>query len=114
MPVTRIAGLGRLVDEERRVGVDRGGVGVADRAALVDRLADHVHDPAERHRADRHPDLRAGVGHLLAAGQALGRVHRDRADGRFAEMLGDLEDEAVAAIVGLERGQDRRQLAVEA
>ena len=58
-------------------------------------------------------DLRAGVGHLLAAGQALGRVHRDRADGVLAEMLGDLEDEAVAVVVGLERGQDRRQLAVE-
>jgi hypothetical protein len=28
-------------------------------------------------------------------------------------MLGDFEDQAVAAIVGLERGQDRRQLAVE-
>ena len=105
--------LGRLVDEERRLGVDRGGVGVADRAALVDRLADDVHDPAERHRADRHADLRAGVGDLLAAGQALGRVHRDRADGALAEMLRDLEDEAVAVIVGLERRQDRRQLAVE-
>ena len=106
-------GLGRLVDEERRLGMDRGGVGVADRAALVDRLADHVHDPAERHRADRHADLRAGVGHLLAAGQALGGVHGDGAHGRFAEMLGDLEDEAVAAVRRLERRQDRRQLAVE-
>src|SRR3546814_13356394 len=28
-------------------------------------------------------------------------------------MLGDLEDEAVAVIVGLERGQDRRQLGIE-
>jgi hypothetical protein len=93
------------VDWSTKSGARRGsgGVGVADRAALVDRLADHVHDPAERHRADRHADLRAGVGDLLAAGQALGRVHRDRADGDLAEMLGDLEDEAVAVVVGLER-----------
>ena len=114
MPVTRMRGLGRLVDEQRRLGVDRGGVGGADRAALVDRLADDVHDPAERLRADGHADLRAGVGDLLAAGEAVGRVHRDRADGALAEMLGDLEDEAVAVIVGLERREDLRQLAVEA
>ena len=51
--------------------------------------------------------------HLLAAGQAVGRVHRDRADGVLAEMLRDFEHEAVAVIVGLERREDRRQLAVE-
>ena len=107
-------GLGRLVGEERRLGMDRGGVGVADGPTLVDRLADDVHDPPERHRADRHADLRAGVGHLLAAGQAFGGVHGDGADGRFAEMLGDLEDEAVVAVGRLERRQDRRELAVEA
>jgi len=32
-----------------------------DRAVLVDRLADHVHDAAERRRADRHRDRCAGV-----------------------------------------------------
>ena len=32
----------------------------ADRAALVDRLADDVHDAAERLGADGHADLRAG------------------------------------------------------
>ncbi len=49
----------------------------------------------------------------LAAGEAVGRIHRDRADDILAEVLGDFEDQAVAAIVGLERGEDRRQLAVE-
>jgi hypothetical protein len=105
MPVTRNAGLGRLVDEERRVGVDRRGIGVADGAALVDRLADNVHDAAERHRADGDADLVAGVAHRLAAGEAVGRVHGDRAHGRFAEVLGDLEDQARTVIVGLERRQ---------
>ena len=55
----------------------------------------------------------AGVGHLLAAGEAVGRVHRDRAHGVLAEVLGDLEHQPVAVVVGLERGQDRRQVAFE-
>ena len=113
MPVTRMAA---SVDWSTNCGASAwigGGHVAADRAALVDRLADHVHDAAERLRADRHADLRAGVADFLAAGQAVGRVHRDGADGVLAEMLGDFEDQAVAAIVGLERGEDRRQLAVE-
>ncbi len=35
-------------------------------------------------------------------------VHRDGADDVLAEVLGDLEDEAVAVVVGLERRKDRR------
>ena len=106
-------GFGRLVDEGRGFGVDRRGHVAADRAALVDRLADDVHDAAERLGADGHADLRAGGVHRLAAGQAVGRVHGDGADDVLAEVLGDFEDQAVAVIVGLERGQDRRQLAFE-
>ena len=49
----------------------------------------------------------------LAAGQAVGRIHGDGADDVLAEVLGDLEHQAVAAVVGLERGEDRRQLALE-
>ena len=41
------------------------------------------------------------------------RVHRDRAHGVLAEMLGDFEHQAVALVVGLQRVQDRRQMAVE-
>ena len=40
-------------------------------------------------------------------------VHRDGAHRRFAEMLRDFEHQAVAAVVGLERVQDRRQIALE-
>jgi hypothetical protein len=108
MPVTRIA---LSVDWSTNSGASAwiGGQLGIDRAALVDRLADDVEDAAERLRADGNADLRAGVGDGLAAGQALGRVHRDRADGVLAEMLGDFEDQAVAVIVGLERRKDRRQ-----
>ena len=93
--------------------MDRGRHVAADRAALVDRLADDVHDAAERLRADGHADLRAGRVDDLAAGEAVGRVHGDRADDVLAEVLRDLEDQAVAAIVGLERREDRRKLAFE-
>ena len=113
MPVTRIAA---SVDWSTKGGASAW-IGArhvaADRAALVDRLADDVHDPAERLGADRHADLRAGRVDRLAAGQAVGRVHRDGADDVLAEVLGDFEDQAVAAIVGFERGQDRRQVAFE-
>ena len=94
-------------------GVDRRPDLGLDRAALVDRLADHVEDPPERLAPDRHRDRLAGVDHLLAAGQPVGAVHRDRAHGRLAEVLGDLEHQLVAVVVGMQRVQDRRQAAVE-
>ena len=40
-------------------------------------------------------------------------VHGDGAHRVLAEMLGDLEDEPVAVVLGLERVQDRRQVPVE-
>ena len=55
----------------------------------------------------------AGVDDLLAAHQAFGDVHGDGAHGVLAEMLGDFEHQAVAMVVGLQRVQDRRQVAVE-
>ena len=50
---------------------------------------------------------------LLAAHEAFGRVHRDGAHGRFAEMLRDFEHQAVALVLGLERVEDRGQLPLE-
>ena len=41
----------------------------------------------ERHVADRHGDRAAGVDHVQAAGQAVGRVHRDRAHAAVADVL---------------------------
>ena len=63
--------------------------------------------------ADRHRDRLAGIGHFLAAHETFGGVHRNGAHGRFAEMLGDLEHEAVAVVLGLQRVQDLRQLFLE-
>ena len=55
----------------------------------------------------------AGVGDFLPAHQAFRDVHRDRAHRRLAEMLRDLEHQAVAAVRGFQRVQDRRQVAFE-
>ena len=105
--------LGRLIDIGRRGCVDRRAQRRLDRTAFVDRLADDVHDAAERGRTDRDGDLRAGVNHFLTADETVGRVHRDRADGALAEVLRDLEHEAAALDRRLERGEDLRQLALE-
>ena len=60
---------------------------------------------------------RAGVGHRLAAGQALGGVHGDGAHGVLTQVLGDFEHQAgvpsAGRVGGLQRVQDRRQVAVE-
>ncbi len=84
-----------------------------DGARLVHRLADHVNDAPERLGADWHGDGAAGVGDLLAPHQALGRIHGDGAHGVLAQVLRDLEHQARAVVLGLERIEDRRQLIVE-
>ncbi|MGY4317427.1 hypothetical protein ACVWW1_006754 [Bradyrhizobium sp. JR3.5] len=59
------------------------------------------------------PDRLTGVGDFLAAHQTFSDIHRDGADGRFTEMLRDFEHQAVAAVLGLERIQNRRKVAFE-
>src|SRR5205814_10067615 len=63
---------------------------------LVDRRAQQVEAPPERHLADGHRDRPAGVDDLGAAGQAVGGVHRHRAHAVVAEVLLDLADEVRA------------------
>jgi hypothetical protein len=79
--------------------MDRQGVLGADRAALVDRLADDVDDAAQRLRADRHRRSGAGVDGLLAADQTVGRVHGDGAHGAFAQMLRHFEHQQLALVL---------------
>ena len=104
---------GGLVGVGRRFLVDGAQAFRLDRAGFVDRLADHVHDAAERAVADRNRDRLAGVGHFLAAHQTFGDVHRDGAHGGFAEMLRNFEHEAVAAVLGFQRVENGRQMALE-
>jgi hypothetical protein len=105
--------LGRLLRVARRRLMDRPPLLVRHRPRLIDRVADHVDDAAERAVADRHRNRLAGVGDLLATHQSFARIHRNRAHRGFAEMLRHFEHQAVAAVGGFERVQDRRQLVVE-
>src|SRR5690606_29619480 len=68
---------GRLLFKGRSLAVDRTVFRGLDRTGFVDRLADDVHDAAERARADRRHDRLAGVHDGLTAGQAFGGVHGD-------------------------------------
>ena len=97
---------GELVELGRR-GVDRAELVRLHRAALVDRAAKNVHHAAERRRAHGHGDRLAGVAHLHAAAQAVGRTHRDRAHHAVAELLLDLEREALLGegVAFLDEGQ---------
>jgi hypothetical protein len=95
MPVSSSSSGGRLVLVGRRRAVDRHAVSVADRAGLVDRLAEHVHDAAEGLLAHRHLDRLAGVLDAEAALEALAGAHRDAAHDAVAELLLDLEGQPV-------------------
>jgi len=76
-----------LVLVGRRCAVDfPGGVGL-DRTGLVDRVAQHVHDAAQRADADRHRDGAAGVVGQQVALQAVGRAQRDATDHAVAQLL---------------------------
>ena len=110
---------GRLLFERRRLAVDRAVHRGLDRALLVDRRADDVHDPAEGAGSDRGQDGSAGVGHGLAARRAFRRVHGDGADHVLAEVLGDFQHQGeglaglLVDVLRLQGVQDRRQLAGE-
>ena len=108
-PVSKISTVGERLAEGRRVAVDRPALDVlARRLLVVDRLADHVPDPAEGRVADRHRDRRAGVDDVDAAREAVGGLHRDRADAIVAEMLLHLHHQrAAGAVTGRDLDRER-------
>ena len=83
--------LGHEVDEFRGLAVDREMLVGLDLRLAVLRLAEDVHQPAEAGLADGDGDRGAGVLDGSAAGQTLGRAHRDRAHDVVAEVARDLD-----------------------
>ena len=108
-----LGGRGELLDG-RGGPVDRPALLDLDWVALVDRLAEQVEDPPERDAADRHGDRAAGVDHVGAARDAVGRVHGDRAHAVVAQVLLDLAHEVGADVLvaGVEAlaGDDQRRV----
>ena len=85
---------------------------------LVDGLAEHVPDAAERDVADGHRDRPAGVDDVGAARDPVRRVHRDRAHAVVAEVLLHLCDQVAAvrardAQRRVDRGQAVREDGVD-
>ncbi len=119
MPVSSISWEGVEVLDLGGRTVDRPALLALHLAALVDRLAEQVEDPAQRLLADRHGDRRAGVGHLVAPLDAVGRVHGDRTHALVAEVLLHLADQpalgaaALGRDVDLERVEDLRHVVGE-
>ena len=114
MPVTRISASGRLLGEGRRRLMD----GALAAPVLIGPASSTgspitFDDASERLVADRDGDGLAGVGDFLAAHQAFRGVHGDGAHRVLAQMLGDLEHQALALVAGLQRVQDLRQMPVE-
>jgi peptide chain release factor 1 len=105
--------LGRLLGIGRRRLVNGAATRSVERAGFIDWLADYIDDAAQRFVADRHRDRRSGVRDRLAAGETLGRVHRDGAHGILAKMLRHFEHEAIALVVCFQRVQNFRQMPVE-
>jgi hypothetical protein len=83
----------------RCLAVDRSGDFLADRAALVDRATEHVHDAAQGRLAHGHGDRVAGVGHDEAAAQAVGRAERNGAHHAVAELLLHFEGQRAAFVL---------------
>lgn len=100
-----------LLNERRGIGVDRAVLGTLDRAALVDGLADDVHDAAKGCGTNRDGDRSTGINDLLATDKTLGTVHGNSAYRVFTEMGGNLEHEATAMeILNLESVQNWREV----
>src|SRR5579872_429612 len=106
-----------LLVECRSETVNRHSLLVLDRAQLIDRLADHVHDATKRAPSHRHGDRAALVDRFHAAHHTFSGFHSDAAHAAFAEVLlhfkndldgaGDIE----AVADDLQGLIDRRQVA---
>jgi hypothetical protein len=83
------------------------------RDAFLERVAEHVEQPAHRLDPDRHRDRTTGVDRLHAADETVGRGHRDAAGGRVAQLLGDLERQvdALCSVLDADRVVDLGQVA---
>ncbi len=93
--------------------MDRAALVRLDRTGFVDRLADHVHDTPKSLLADRDRNRVARIRHFLAPHEPLGGIHGDGADGIFAEMLRNFQNEPVPVVLRLKRVQNRRQRPIE-
>mmetsp|Transcript_10743 Transcript_10743/g.25675 ORF Transcript_10743/g.25675 Transcript_10743/m.25675 type:complete len:533 (+) Transcript_10743:41-1639(+) len=105
--------LGRLLGESGRLSMDRHlSLGV-DGATLVDGLADHVDNAAEKLGAGRHHDGGTGINNGLSTHKTLGGVHSNGTHCVLSKMLRDLEHQADGVLLHLKRVEDGGKLSIE-
>ena len=71
--------------------MDRHALFDLDRTGMIDRIAEHVHDAAQRFLPDRHRDRCSGIHDVQSAAQSVGRPHGDGPHHAVAELLLDLQ-----------------------
>ena len=104
MPVSKISSVGSSDSKSGAGAVDRPALGLVEAVLeVVDGLAQHVDEAAERGRADRHGDRGAGVDDLGAARQAVGGVHGHGPHLVVAEVLLHLGDQLDRLAVAVDR-----------
>ena len=87
--------------------MNRSVLGGVDGATLVDGLANNVDDSSKGLGADGDHNGVAGVLDFLATDESLSGVQGNRADVVATQVLGDLQNEAVASASHFERVQNR-------
>ena len=71
----------------RCFAMDRCSLCLVDRSALVDGVAQHVHDATQSTFTDRHSNRSPGVGHHQTTAQAVRRAQSNRTNNAVAELL---------------------------
>src|SRR4051812_31737025 len=91
----------------------RAAVGFIRSSQTVDSITGHVEQAAVDLLADRHSYRLAGITHFSATHQALGTVHRYRANAVLTEVLLHFQNQFVPVFTGqLQRVEYLRELAV--
>src|SRR5690606_1033105 len=80
-----------LVGIARRGAVDTPLLFMLDRAGFVNRLAQYVHDAAQRADTNRYSNGAAGVVHIQAALEAFGATHGNGTDDAVTQLLLDFQ-----------------------
>jgi hypothetical protein len=101
---------GRLLDERRRIRVDGQHLDALNGAALINGLANDVHDTTKSGLADGNENGSTSIDDLLATDETLGTVHGNGTDGVLTEVGRDLEDELTTMeVLDVKGVQDGRE-----
>ena len=101
-----------LVFKCRRLSVDDPFLRIIDGRTVIDRLSQHIEQPAQRLLADRHLDPRPGGSHFHILVESLARREHQTAHLIIPEMLGDLHNALLSVVFNLQRILDKGKVAV--